>query len=352
MKKLIKSSQIKRFKSINSIVYDNSHVLDAFGANPPWVYIPNRCKTDTIMFFHDYRKHDNNCFSLILHENTVEFKICDLTFRPAALCHPWEPVLESIHNYFLDLFGSSVEYRWITSSDIYLSRLPNPQPELFVPQLRNLSECRISFHKVADAKRVGNYFSSSPVFKHIDLHGVHLPVEYENELLAVREEYTPEKLFPPESKLYLAESVRIEQREMNAPAILNHFQGRQAIVKCVIFRSLHFIEFINRWKSGRAFQKLEFLQIEKIDANGLDFPQVLDRIGVKYIDATKTPPAHTLPKIHLEFHGDNPNTSPLISHAYIVRKSDNRVASVLIQGRWFKFGVWNKTEEEFLRMVE
>ncbi|PIC50380.1 hypothetical protein B9Z55_000013 [Caenorhabditis nigoni] len=182
-----------------------------------------------------------------------------------------------------------------------------------------------------------------------------MPVEYENEVYSAlldRNEYTPEKLFPPECKLYMAESVTVEQRELNVPAILNHFQGRQAIVRCVFFEISYLINFINRWKSGEAFQKLEYLKIEKIYGDGLDFPQVLDRIGVKYIDATKTPPAHTLPKIHLEFNGANPNTPPITSHTYVVRESDNRVASVLIQGRSFKFGVWYKTMEEFLRMVE
>ncbi|PIC55288.1 hypothetical protein B9Z55_000627 [Caenorhabditis nigoni] len=45
------------------------------------------------------------------------------------------------------------------------------------------------------------------------------------------------------------------------------------------------------------------------------------------------------------------NTDPITSHIYVVRESDNRVASVLIQGRKFRFGVWDKTEEEFLKMT-
>ncbi|PIC48339.1 hypothetical protein B9Z55_007348 [Caenorhabditis nigoni] len=46
------------------------------------------------------------------------------------------------------------------------------------------------------------------------------------------------------------------------------------------------------------------------------------------------------------------NTDPITSYTYVVRETDNRVASVLIQGGTFSFGVWDKTEEEFLRMMD
>ncbi|PIC33344.1 hypothetical protein B9Z55_013358 [Caenorhabditis nigoni] len=83
-----------------------------------------------------------------------------------------------------------------------------------------------------------------------------------------------------------------------------------------------------------------------------EFDQIMIQniIGVKYIDAKKQPPTHTLPR---EFNWDGfRETIPITSHSYVVRESDNRVASIRIEEKVLSFGVWDKTEEEFLRMVK
>ncbi|PIC28950.1 hypothetical protein B9Z55_020706 [Caenorhabditis nigoni] len=343
LKKIIESSQITRFKTIK-IVYDD------FGGDPPCVYIPNRYQGNMILKFADYPVRNlNKCFRLNLNGTMIDFGffIC-----PLAYGHPSEPVIESIHNYFLDLFGSSVEYRCITRDKLegFLSR-----PRWFFTPLQNLSAIIISCNGYKeDMKELWNNLSLSPVFKHIDLSFLCPSVEDQDGLLIPRNEFTSqsEKLFSPECKIYQTESIEISQFLISTPAVLSHFQGKQAIIKCVKFKSSYLIEFVNKWKSGEAFQKLEYLKIQKVGGNGTDFPQVLDKIGAKYIDASKTPPTHTLPKLHIKFHGAKLNTPPIMSYAYVVRESDNRVASVLIQGRKFKFGVWDKTEGEFLRMLE
>ncbi|ULU09890.1 hypothetical protein L3Y34_014335 [Caenorhabditis briggsae] len=79
----------------------------------------------------------------------------------------------------------------------------------------------------------------------------------------------------------------------------------------------------------------------------------LDAIGLKHIDKTKQPPTHTLPKTYnMHFKHAKPNTDPITSHTYVVRATDNRVASIMIQRKKLWFGVWDKTEEEFLRMMD
>ncbi|CAO4360354.1 unnamed protein product [Caenorhabditis nigoni] len=345
LKNFIKSSQITRFKSINSIVYDDN------GGNPPWVYIPHRCYREMILNFSNYYSHDRNCYQLNLSGTMIDFGT-PMFNCPLAYGRPSEPVIELIHNYLLDLFGSSVEYRVRTCSDIE-SFLP--RSTWLIPPLQNLSALKIFCNgDKADMRKIWNDFSLYPVFKHIKFYFMCLSVEDQDGYIIDRNAFPSQsgKLFPRKCKLYQAESIETTQFYISTPTILSHFQGRQAILKCVIFSSLYLIEFIRRWKSGEAFQKLEYLKIEKVYGDESDFPQILDRIGAKYIDETKTPPRHTLPKIFIEYHDSQRNTPEIISHTYVVRESDNRAASVLIQGRVFQFGVWDKTEEEFLRMVE
>ncbi|PIC18177.1 hypothetical protein B9Z55_024163 [Caenorhabditis nigoni] len=147
-----------------------------------------------------------------------------------------------------------------------------------------------------------------------------------------------------------AESITAKQFHHTAPAVLRYFRGRLAFLKCRSCKISDLIEFINRWKSGKTDQKLDFIQI-KISNFEIPEDDVLNSTGAKYIGPTKKPPTHILPKLYTDYDGTR-NTKPITSHAYVVRASDNHVASVLIQKNTFLFGVWDKTEEEFLKMVE
>ncbi|PIC39061.1 hypothetical protein B9Z55_010875 [Caenorhabditis nigoni] len=102
--------------------------------------------------------------------------------------------------------------------------------------------------------------------------------------------------FNPESKLYQAESVVIDQDWLTAPDILRYFKGRQAFLFSNNYEASDLIQFLDRWKSGEAFQKLEYLQIDVV-FEYIPKNQILNAIGAKYIDATKTPPTHSVPKV-------------------------------------------------------
>ncbi|CAO4362632.1 unnamed protein product [Caenorhabditis nigoni] len=214
----------------------------------------------------------------------------------------------------------------------------------FIPKLENVAFCvdfwisgdraRTGITEFTEMRRLEAFFSSSPVLKSIRMHA--------------RETTEP---FNPESKFFHTESIEINQSRHTFPALLRHFQGRHALIQCFTCETLDLIEFVNRWKSGEAFQKLEYLQIKQL---GAEFPQnqILDAIGAKHMNAETQPPTHTVPKIYSWRHSNNPNTDPIISHTYVVRETDYRVASVQIQDKIFSFGTWDKTEEEFLRMVD
>ncbi|CAO4369213.1 unnamed protein product [Caenorhabditis nigoni] len=181
-------------------------------------------------------------------------------------------------------------------------------------------------------RNLENFFSSSPVLKSLKL-------------------WTTKSLDPfnPESKFYQTESIEVQQLRHTFPDLLRHFQGKQAFLTCGRCKILDLIEFVNKWKSGEGFRKLEYLEM-KIVCHDVPENVILNGIGPKYIDATKQPPRHQVPKLY-DWYASNQKTDPIISHFYVVRESDNRVASVSVQNNTLYFGVWNKTEEQFLKMV-
>ncbi|PIC42600.1 hypothetical protein B9Z55_009626 [Caenorhabditis nigoni] len=324
MKKLIKSSQITRFKSISHIVYANGFTE----FESPVVYIPFTPKSDNIMEFiecRDAAREETNIpyFRLNVSGKIMNFRLHHKHHYLKIYFHPSdkESTIESIHNYFLDFFCDTVEYQYVENY------------RQFIPHLSKLSLC-LSFWpqdwgRIRDIKNVEEYLASSPVLKWMNM-------SLDN----------PE-LFSQESKFYQAKSISLKLYSNNVPTFLRHFQGRQAFLRCYKWDILDLIEFMNKWKSGEECRKLEFLKITLVFDNPPN--ELLNANGVKHIDATKKPPTHTLPVVCKYTYF--PNTTPITSHSYVVRITDNRVASVSIQGKSFCFGVWNKTEEEFLRMA-
>ncbi|PIC45473.1 hypothetical protein B9Z55_005480 [Caenorhabditis nigoni] len=291
IRKLVKSSQMKRLKNTVSIMYDCCWL-----SGRPLVYI--QYKENSIMFY-------SKIFFFIPSENRT--------------------IIEYIHNNFLYFFGNSVEYYWKT--DNY---------KILIPRLENLSVCcRIRIpNKFEDLENVDNFFTSHPVLKSIDLG------------FWADESLSPES----ESRLYQVESIKISQYDLKLPPVLRNFQGKQAILDCCLCQASDLIEFVKRWKAGEAYQNLEHLKIRR-RREEIPLDETLTAIGAQHIYATRKRPAHTLPKLFIEYAFE-PTTDPITSHSYVVRESDNRVASVLIQEKTLSFGVWDKTEEEFLRMVD
>ncbi|PIC55760.1 hypothetical protein B9Z55_000009 [Caenorhabditis nigoni] len=337
MNKLIKSSQIRRFKSVSFIQYGYGR------SDEPLVYIPYKSTRYTILKlsgpFENSARYENAYFPLNISGKIVDVRVC-IFHGLVVFSRSWEPVIESIHNYLLDLFGSSVEYRWTTSPRTELYKL-------FIPRLKNLSVLHTSCGE-KEMKTVDNYLLSSPAIKRIDFFiFYHLDAGLFRRCGYMK----TEEPFPPESKLYQAESLEITQIEVAIPAVLRHFQGRQAVIKCSRCEDQDLIEFVNRWKSGEAFKNLEYLKVES-EISEFHQNHILAGIRAKHIDTTRNPPTHTVLKTYIDESDDEPNTDPITSYTYVVRESDSHVASVLIQRKTFSFGVWDKTEGEFLRMVE
>ncbi|CAO4386562.1 unnamed protein product [Caenorhabditis nigoni] len=327
MKKLIKSSsQMQRFRSVNTIRYNHRSART-------YVCIPFHYFHDNILKIVKRDDSKNDYFQLNVSGKIVDFSRVykHKKYFPVAFHQPdgFKSLIEAIHNYLLDFFGDSVEFYW----EAHNYKKP-------IPQLENLTALLHLRHgltesDILDMTRFENFISSSPVLKCIDSDILNVPAP-----------------MSPESKFYQAEYIETWQPEPTLPAILRYFQGRQAFLKWWKCDTQNVIEFVNKWKSGEAFHKLEHLKIKNYEN---EFPQneILDAIGAQHIDHAKKPPTHILPKVYFDIaFQKEAHTDPITSYTYVVRRTDNRVASVSIDGGIFSFGVWDKTEEEFLRIVE
>ncbi|CAO4360509.1 unnamed protein product [Caenorhabditis nigoni] len=340
MKKLIMSSQKKTSKSIKSIDYQyrktdgtcEVYLLDESNPLEEYYKPSSRSVDDMIMKIVERDEDENDKVQFSLLGKMIDFRFDGEYNYPVASYHKWdkESVFQSIHNHFLDVFGNSIKYNWVEQ----FWRYPEDVFVPFIPKLKNVSlsiGMNLDGH-FSDVRNFKNFFSSSPVMKTI-----HLNVK------------TKMKPFGPESKFYQAEYVFISTPRINGPDFLRHFRGRQIGLFCDRYRKSNLIGIVTRWKSGEAFQNLEYVQINICNGNRF-LHTVLNEIGAKFIDAHRQPPTHTV--YSLFNWGNKYRTWPLTSHRYIVRETDNRVASVEVWQSYFSIGVWDKTEEEFLRMVE
>ncbi|PIC19434.1 hypothetical protein B9Z55_024990 [Caenorhabditis nigoni] len=326
MKKLIKSSQKNKFENINVIDYNCRTMSDLRN-----VHIPFNGKYEPVMYFSNNEPNRNGTFQLEVSGKMIDFQIHQ-RHNVLEICgydRDKESVTESIHNYFLEFFGSSTKFNWIVMD------IKEGLNHSF-PNLRNVSLCvdLTCKKKLVEIEKLETFFSSSPVFNYIGLELKPSP-----------------QPCSPQSKFYQAESILVKH---TSPNILRHFEGKQAYIQCDKWEtSEDLIKLLNMWKSGKALQMLERLTVDILHGKVLK-NEIFNKIGAKYIDATKQPPVHTLPQAYIEgyFFGP-PNTIPITSHTYVVRQSDNRVASIHIAyNKMITFGVWDKTEEEFLKLVD
>ncbi|CAP32687.1 Protein CBG13995 [Caenorhabditis briggsae] len=262
----------------------------------------------------EHKRFIRKGFSLNISGKKIKFR---LSYNSLVASFPRgerECVIKAIHDYLIDFFGSSIEYHW--KSEGFEAH--------FISQPQNLSlsaAVRLNLN-FEDMKLLDLFFSTSPVLKSVNM-------------------FTSigNKPFHTESKIYQAESIEIDQFFNTVPNVLSRFQGRQAFLETLRYRISDLIGFVNLWKSGQAFQNLEYLQM-RIGCHEIPQDEIFSAIKAKFIAGTKKPLTHTLPKVHIGYD-KKPKTDPITSHTYVVRDSDNRVASILIQAKTFSFGVWD-----------
>ncbi|PIC41708.1 hypothetical protein B9Z55_009037 [Caenorhabditis nigoni] len=273
MKKVIKSSQTKRFKSIVPNQQVKRIVYDYGESHEGLVYIPiephfrhksrwwsKETEEMSILKMVD-RQDCNVAEKLIDYESGYHDNYPVVSFLPMNK----ESAIESIHNCLFNFFGDSVEYHWVARDH-----------KLVIPTLQNLSV----YLRIESLDNVCDTFPSSPVLK------------------LMENIYDMTNPFSPESNFYQTESIVLNLNNETLLKVLRYFQGRQAILTCSgSFEIGGLIEFVNRWKSGEALRKLEYLEVVLRFKNRFPKTEILDAIGVKRLDETKQPPSHTVPRM-------------------------------------------------------
>ncbi|PIC19291.1 hypothetical protein B9Z55_024892 [Caenorhabditis nigoni] len=266
-KKLIKLTQNSRLKDIRYLRYTCNDTN-----KQPFVDItPKNDRREVLMKIMERQTNKNDYFQLNVSGKVIYFRISNKS-EPLLIAY-FDPdesrsVIESIHNHNLDFFGDSVEYLWRT--DDY---------ENIIPQLQNISTCVEVMDTALDYANLEHFFSESPDLKYIRFYA-----------------FGYMEPFSPRSKSYQTECVEVVQPNSTNPFVLRHFQGKQAILRCSEYETSDLTEFVNRWKSGEFFQTFEHLSCKRYST---DLPQneILNVIGAKHIDDTKTPPTYTVPKM-------------------------------------------------------
>ncbi|CAP38864.2 Protein CBG22230 [Caenorhabditis briggsae] len=157
MIKLIKLSQIKRFKSINYIRYycclNNQLIVDISSKHYGHENLVKIVEREEI---------NNDYFPLNVSGKMIDFQLSEKFEFPVAAYHLYEKesVIQSMHNYFVHLFGDAMEYCWKTDD----RKTP-------IPKLQNLSACiRVYISpNYGDMKTIENFLSSIPVLKSVDI---------------------------------------------------------------------------------------------------------------------------------------------------------------------------------------
>ncbi|KAF1768866.1 hypothetical protein GCK72_000679 [Caenorhabditis remanei] len=220
-------------------------------------------------------------------------------------------LVTSIHNYFLDFFGSSIKYQL----NVYL----------LMPPFSKLSN--ISSTVLSSDIGVAEFLKTSPNQDFIALSRFH------DHLLGGNLEFTKTKV------LDIGKAFR------SVDDILSNFEGRQLFIDDGIISDTAIIQFLNKWNSNEGYHNLEYISISV--SHSLNPNQIMNSIPINQLDPSDQLPVHQVARKDrygkhfwriLKFSSPN----------YIVRDSDQYVASILITADNITFAAWNMAEKEFL----
>ncbi|KAF1768821.1 hypothetical protein GCK72_000634 [Caenorhabditis remanei] len=237
--------------------------------------------------------------------------------HPLMILSDWEhqgTLLTSIHNYFLDFFGSSIKYQ------LNVNNLIRP-----FSKLKNIACTDLS----SDIG-VAEFLMISPNQDFIGL------TELGSPLLGRNLEFARTKVLD------------IGTMTCSADDILSNFEGRQLFIDNGILSDAAIIQFLNKWRSNEGYQNLEYFSITVCPfRHPLNPNRIMNSIPINRLDSSdKLPVCQVAKRDHYmkRTWGIHKFSSP----NYIVRESDQHVASVMITESNITFAAWNMTENEFL----
>ncbi|EFO90594.1 hypothetical protein CRE_08206 [Caenorhabditis remanei] len=238
-------------------------------------------------------------------------------------------ILESIQNHSYSLFGNDKEYQ--VNVCMY--------QEFQLPNLKNVSSSYIWKFPTIEGKTLDDFCSLSP----------------NQEFLFVAPEVKGQ--LDDSSVIYGYKTIQIEEKDaMIVPSILREFRGNQAFLWTSKIENSDIVQFLKRWMLNDGFDNLEVLTIDSklnsqlFDPNSqlFDPTEIRNSIGLRESNTAITPPIFYF-KRRFRSNREELISAESATHFHIVREHDQRVASVMITQRKFFFGVWNLTEEDFIK---
>ncbi|KAF1768865.1 hypothetical protein GCK72_000678 [Caenorhabditis remanei] len=231
-----------------------------------------------------------------------------------------ETLLTSIHNYFLDFFGSSIKYQL----NVYMLTRP-------FSQLRNISSTDVfSFLEVA---AFHDFLAISPNQDYIRLPALESITMLRSHLLGENLKFARTKV------------LHINRSNRSVDDVLSNFEGRQLFIDNGIISDTAIIQFLNKWKSNEGYHNLEYFSISV--SHSLNPNQIMNSIPINQLDSSDQLPVHQVARKD-RFGKQFWRIHKFSSQNYIVRDSDQHVASITITENNITFAAWNMTEKEFL----
>ncbi|EFO90804.1 hypothetical protein CRE_08244 [Caenorhabditis remanei] len=237
-----------------------------------------------------------------------------------------EQMLQTIHNYFRQFFGCSIEYHLESRCLDY------------IPRLENIKSSNICFwNEEASTQLWDGYITLSPSQDYIRLNGCG---SYENEQSLKLAQTKVLDLWIPDSK---------------AGDILKNFKGRHLFISGGTITDDDVIQFLNSWKSNQTHQNLEYLSIHRERGlyqdlkRDLNPEKIMRNLDIKRFDPNQKMPIYRYDRRRRDWGKCDWKIEEFSSPHFIVRDADQHVASLEVTTRGIKFASWKMTEEEVMR---
>ena len=176
-------------------------------------------------------------------------------------------MLQTIHNYFRQFFGSSIEYH-----------LKNHCPN-YIPRLENIKNTTLYFGiEEAAAQLLDGYLTLSPSQEYIAVFSSG-GFEYERSL-----------------KLAQTNVLDIVISGSRAGGLLKNFTGRQLFISDGIVTDDDVIQFLDSWMSNQTHQNLEYLKINRVRGTDLNPEKIMRNIDMKRFDPNQKMPVYQCDK--------------------------------------------------------
>lgn len=326
-KKFIKKAQNKHFEKIeqiNYVIYSTvimikmKTISERFTSSVMYLV---RCKTDFPR--PPFSKQYGSVEEVKVNELGASsvFLRCpiDKSYLHAKYCSDnAESTLETIHNSLCDLLGNRI-------FGLIIMCLENH----FIPMLRNIQMIQLFGHGF-DSRQIVEFASRSTCLEFFEWYGT----------------FEPLIEFKESSKIFELDTIYTSNPILSKNAT-KYFRGRHAFLSGHVTNETDVIQLLHEWKSGEKFHNLEvicidgFFEIHKI-RDSVKFKEVNTEVVFSFVRKYRVRDLDSSPTNPWEFR----------SRFYIVRESDGHVASVMLSTDLFFMGVWQMTEEQFLKTFQ